>query len=515
MKKTTPIHANKSDNLSLSMRDFFVIMLTISLYLAWSAYRALQFEVIDGVVIPNPEPLWYAAIFTVVMLGVPNWRIGVRYAGYASIISVLPLLPTFNVIKDTGSLAMMLVALLFMASLVRQSSLPKMNCRLIYIIGLFLLLSFVSILSGYYVHGNSLYVKDGILRLIFYSTMCAYLIVVWHAFSHNLLNQYALFNTFYRVAVASIVIGVFGVCVILFANYHWQNDTAWGLSYFDRLKSSFSVPAQASLFFAASTCMFMHQWVFSHKKTTKLVSAICLSMVVMLVIATGSRSGKLLIFLPLIVGIMYAPYRRISIVLMVLYASAIFPTAYYRSIISQPIPFMITQVNGLSTSVTIGDLVPKKDWGEIPAEGSGNMGVTLFQDEHRSNYLFLSANKIRVNPWVGAGLGLSGKAGTDVVDPHNSIMLVSMESGIPAAIMFALLIAYLLIKLYICYRVSVDEYNRGAIIAISTAVIVILAGGAVWSNHLHSDFWFVMAVGLSLTAHRSHNCSLQRVKSHA
>lgn len=462
------------------------------MYVAWGLYRTTMFPETDGSVIPRSEPFWFVVFALIGIVAMVNKNVGIRFTIFAAIFSILPLLPAMNVFRGYSIL---LVSILIVRSLVFDEitkCVRIVSSSIIFkIFALFIVSGFISLFVNVY-EGSDEYFKDGLLRLFYYLSIFSFVVIILGDIARKKLSSKFIFSSMYIAMVASSILGLVGVLYIALGQYPWQSDTALGFSYFDRLKSTFSVPSQAGVFFVATIPFMFFYYKNTPSHLLRVLSLCVLLIMPFLVMATGSRSAKVAIIVCFLSLVVFPLYRRFALILLPLYLVVTVWSFDYRSIFSLSIA---GQPLGEYVDKSWSDTTNQQEF--IPVIGSGKVD-SFVSDENRIDKLKKALILISENPFIGVGPGLSGKWGTAYSDPHNNILFIVVEQGVLGGGLFLYLVGYVVYKSVKLIRSGNGDRYSSFVYSALISFCIFFVGGVFWTSQLHSEFWCSFIVLLAI-----------------
>jgi hypothetical protein len=205
-------------------------------------------------------------------------------------------------------------------------------------------------------------------------------------------------------------------------------DTYWGLGYYDRLKLMFDGPGIASVYFV----VVMNFGIYALSDRNELIAGWArgewvrrsLYFLVLvspwLIVASGSRIGRITLALSVLVGCLSRPVRRASLILL---PSAIVALALAADF--QSFPSSIRYASGLVS----------QNFDDTATMEKLRLKDRFFEPEERVDLAASALLAFRESPLlnkaIGMGYGVSGFRESTYSSPHNELMNLVTEVGVP------------------------------------------------------------------------------------
>ena len=110
--------------------------------------------------------------------------------------------------------------------------------------------------------------------------------------------------------------------------------------------------------------------------------------------------------------------------------------------------------------------------------------------------------QVQSHPWLGVGTDIDLSLGDSGNTPHNGYLSIAVTNGVPALILFLLLVAASLREAWFASRHAREEWQRPMAVAISAALVGVLVHNLVDSTFMFppilQGFWMVAAIAARL-----------------
>lgn len=287
------------------------------IYAAWSVY----IEVISPksplnyfVSIVSTPVFWFCMLipFAIVFF---DRKTAVLYAIAVSAFGAFPLLGKLYFITDPIILFGMLMFFTWLTE--RRQTWDLSGESLIgyrWLTGFFVWGALSVVLSGLFDVPGLLAIKNGVIKFLAFALHIVALVVIVEAVrkrhvSHDALTRAAL------IALSVSWVGLtLGVLVYFFADFAWQSLTGGGLLFFDRVKGFNRDTNTAALVLFILTCTSIRLIATKGKSPVARLGWLFLATMPILAVGIGSRSGKLLLIMALICGVLWTKRRLFAVV---------------------------------------------------------------------------------------------------------------------------------------------------------------------------------------------------------
>lgn len=472
-------------------RAVLASLVAMGVYLAWSIARSFWVEQSAGDPPIGPDwiPFEKSFLFLVplIFIAIVAMRCpgdGIWFMMATSILMIPPVIPHVPFIREYGHLVIWVFIISLAFHHIRLFVTPTTHARngigfawlrdadlAVIGTGLFLIQGVVSLLLNQMIAPNLLMAKLGISELLLYLSYLALLVWFTETTRRQWMTYRPIMGGLIFAASAAVVLGVFGCVAIYFNGVVPGNDTAFGFGYWDRLKTTFSGPDHAGIFYAAAITVFLHFGAMAGttRRAAYLWALVALATIAVLIIATGSRSARLIALLPLAVGLIYRPYRRATLIVLPVYAAAYYFGFYFRSL------------NGLfNVFIVDGSLAYQ------------NIKQYFWNDPERLRLakeaveLLLESSVLQL--LLGFGPGVAGYTQLNYPSPHLTVLDIVVEQGLIGLLLASLVVTSFLRKLA-AVVLSRKDGVQSAAVTMLTSLLVLVAGGFVYANQTWMFLW--------------------------
>jgi O-antigen ligase len=116
--------------------------------------------------------------------------------------------------------------------------------------------------------------------------------------------------------------------------------------------------------------------------------------------------------------------------------------------------------------------------------------------------------QVRRQPWLGVGTDIDLSLGDSGNTPHNGYLSIAVTSGVPALVLFLLLVANALREGRFASRRAREEWHRPMAVAVSAALVSVLVHNLVDSTFMQpailQSFWMFAAIAARLGQEARH-----------
>jgi hypothetical protein len=240
-------------------------------------------------------------------------------------------------------------------------------------------------------------------------------------------------------AIAQIPLSLVAIVLLIITPLVPGSDTVYGLGYWDRMKTTFSGPDHASAFFVASVPLLVWWRTWNKGRIARILSTVYLQLAPWLLMATGSRMGKIAMLFVLGAGLLQATSRRVILQMLPSSLFAFCVGFYFQSF---PAALCSFYFKIMKPAVNLMPLLPatwEDAWLAVkpPINEAGVHGLSLkgrfFQDAVRWQLLketieaFMAASPL--NKLFGFGLGVAGNRLSGFPSPHMTPLDTLIELG--------------------------------------------------------------------------------------
>lgn len=328
----------------------------------------------------------------------------------------------------------------------------------------------VSLIANAISQSDSFLLKTGVIKIIMTLIQIGAILSMLSSQSRRSGFYEYLLKSWRLAAVIALVPGLIGTYVITFGNLPYSPDTGYGLVYFRRLTSTFNDPNSACLFYACSLPLFFNKRRDSLSAQTRLFYLTCVFLLLLLVIATGSRAGKVA------VGAIF-------------FAALSIPSLRGSVWVPALIGSMILAMTWSFRSLRGGEVV---EFGGAISFVERRSEEGFFVDDDRMRDVTVGLQMSARSFLFGYGPGTPGMG--DLPQPHNQILSAIFELGILGGILH---LSLLVGSLAVLWRLKSSRHPE---IASASATLFPAMVGYVVMSQFHSPsshMLFAFLIGLT------------------
>lgn len=345
--------------------------------------------------------------------------------GGSAALGVFPAIPKLPFLQDLTHVMLLLFVVANWRSLraLRKIHTP-VDLRLAAYLA-FLLIAALSVAVNFLQRGDVWQLKVGLSQLLLLGTLLMVLFVMFFSSAPTTFNL--LRKGFLDSAQLAAAFGCVALVLLVVTPYSSGltgdgQDTLWGLAYFDRLKLMFDGPGVAAIYFVGG--MSLAILVLSeHGNGTKSWSRIGLLFLVQaspwLIVATGSRVGKIALVALILTGLLYKSVRRVSLIALPATFIALLIALDFQSFPSAVqywIGFIFPELFDTSTLEKLrlaGRFLALEERGDLMRHA-----IAMFREAPL------------INQVIGLGYGVSGYRLSLYPSPHNQFVGLLVEVGL-------------------------------------------------------------------------------------
>jgi hypothetical protein len=385
--------------------------------LAWCFIRSYYLEEGmpsqgDGVPISVRALLFLALIVPTFFIlrkdALTAWFVGLSVAG--GTVPNLPLLPFF---QDYTHVVVALWAVILSVPLLRQASDRQLPVFMLCFI-FFMIVCAISWAANFWSFGNVWQAKIGVAFMVQYGTLGVVLCSIATQKSEARSRFYALLDGFVWGAFGQALVSLIVVSLLFYLPYAQGNDTIFGLSYYDRLKSTFQGPVALGMFFLSSFPLVLLWMRRNRGWPTRGLEWVALGycqLLPWLLIATGSRTARVMSVATM--GMLLAAPKTRRATLILLPSASL---AYYLGFTYQSFPSAVSSFLGHKESLSnnlAGRFFEVSDRMELTKEA-----IAALKDSTLMSKL------------IGFGPGTGGYRISGFPEPHNMILNELSQTGV-------------------------------------------------------------------------------------
>ncbi|MCG9095344.1 O-antigen ligase family protein [Laribacter hongkongensis] len=362
--------------------------------------------------------------------------------GGSAALGVFPAIPKLPFLQDVTHVALILFLVANWRSLrVCWNNRTQIDPRLVAYLA-FLLLAVVSVAVNFLQRGDVWQLKVGLSGLLLLGVLLMALCVMVVSPAPTVFNQ--LRNGFLDSAQIAAAFGCLAIVLLVVTPYSTGltgdgRETLWGLAYFDRLKLMFDGPGVAAIYFVGAMGFAVHA-LSEYGNATRGWSRTRLLFLVQvspwLIVATGSRVGKIALGVLILTGLSWKSVRRASLIALPMTFAALLIALDFQSFPS-------------AVKFQLGYFFPEFfDTGALEKLRLAGRFLAL---EERGDLMYHAIGTIReaplLNQIIGMGYGVSGYRSSLYPSPHDQFISLIVQVGVLG------FVSYLLFWLTCSWRV--------------------------------------------------------------
>jgi hypothetical protein len=356
------------------------------------------------------------------------WFVGLSVAG--GTVPSLPLLPFFQ--DYTHVVVILWAVILSFTPLKEKSDRPLPLFILCFIF--FMIICAISWAVNFWKLGNVWQAKIGIVYLVQYGALAVILYSVATRKDEVRSRFHALLDGFVWGAFGQALLSLIGVSLLFYLPYAQGNDTIFGLSYYDRFKSTFHGPVALGMFFLSSlplVLLWMHRrGSGGMTRSSGWIAMVYCQLLPWFMMATGSRTARVMSVATM--GMLLATPKTRRAALILLPSTFL---AYYLGFTYQSAPSAVSSFLGNKESL------------------SNNLAGRFFEVSDRLELTMEAFTAIKdstlMAKLIGFGPGTGGYRISGFPEPHNMIFNEIAQTGVlgfTAMLCFLLAIALPLLR---------------------------------------------------------------------
>ena len=398
--------------------------------------------------------------------------------GASPALGVFPEINFFPFIKEFTHLVMFIT----LYSLVQQGKnyFLEINKRTKIFFSLWLFSAF-SVLLNYALYSDAWQLKVGISDLVLFAVFCGLLLFLDNKIIESKLALEILLRGFLHSIILISIVGIAITIVIAQIPYIYNdpssgivmkgangigNYTIYGLGYFNRLTLLFPGPVYAGVFFCLGTALTIYHLSLKDQiKNTRILVIIILQAFPWLIMASGSRTAKILLIITLLILCTNRRYRIYILYMMPSVVAALYISFWFNSLpnaintlISILNDYITIWSNGANATFFGDDLKKTEDLMWMSMKGN------FLEDPIRMELIADTKNFFidspMVNKVIGIGLGASGYSLSDFPSPHQVFPAILIEIGIVGLVIFLYAIWQLIISLLQVNSCDKNNYDK-------------------------------------------------------
>lgn len=368
--------------------------------------------------------------------------------GGSAALGVFPAMPKLPFLQDvTHALLVLFLAANWRSLRAWQGIRTQLDARLTsYLV--FLLVAVASVVVNFLQRGNAWQLKVGLSGLLLLGILLMALSIMVVSSAPTIFNQ--LRKGFLDSSQIAAVVGCVALILLLVMPYSTGlngdgRDTLGGLAYFDRLTLMFDGPGVAAIYFVGAMGFAVHA-LSEHGNAIKGWSRTRLLFLVQvspwLIVATGSRVGKIALFVLILTGVSWKSVRKASLIAL--------PTTFAALLIALDFQSFPSAVK-----FHLGYVFPEiYDTRELEKLRLGGRFLALEERKDLINHTIVAVRESPLlSKMIGMGYRVSGYSSSLYPSPHNQFVGLIVQVGVLG---FA---SYLLFWLTCSWRVLASAWR--------------------------------------------------------
>lgn len=433
---------------SQTINNRYVLAYMFLLFLGFAFARSTGYPDAASLLVKR-GPLLLSGLFLLLIALPIIWIVVVPsrtayFFGASPALGMFPSVPHLPFLQEVTHL-MVFVAI---ASLWRAlpPSFRRLDSRL-WIYFAFVAIAVASVIVNFAIHGSLWQLKLGVSNLLMLSAFGVYLLLLHQNCTDRRGMFVEMLNGFMHSAFWATGIGLATIVLLFVIPYssgtnQIGNDAIFGLAYFDRMQLLFVGPTFAGVFFVVAMG-FAISLAAGKKGSSKLLIIAFLQFAPWLIMASGSRVGRICLIVMMVVCLVQKPLRQTA--LLALPSSLL---ALAIGLEFQSLPSAVKYFVGLF----FPKILDPEQFAPLSLAGrffDGGERTVLVQSA--SNFF---ANSSILNWVLGHGFGVAGFRTASFPSPHQQPMDLLIEVGI-----FGLLAYYALLTSFVlhAYKAKLTE----------------------------------------------------------
>lgn len=425
-----------------TINNRYVLAYMFLLFLGFAFVRSTGYMDAASLLV-NKGPLLLSGLFLLLIALPLTWMVVVPsrtayFFGASPALGMFPSLPHLPFLQEVTHL-MVFVAI---ASMWRTRPLisGRLDSRL-WIYFVFVGIAVASVMVNFALHGSLWQLKLGVSYLLMLSAFGVYLLLLHQNYTDRRGMFIEMLHGFMHSAFWAMGIGLATIVLLFFIPYssgtnQIGNDAIFGLAYFDRMQLLFVGPTFAGVFFVVAMG-FAISIAAGKKGSSKLLIIAFLQFAPWLIMASGSRVGRIGLIVMMVVCLVQKPLRHTA--LLALPSSLL---ALAIGLEFQSLPSAVKYFVGLF----FPKIFDPEHFAPLSLAGR-------FFDGGERTVLVQSASSFFANSsilnWVlGHGFGVAGFRTATFPSPHQQPMDLLIEVGIVGLLAYYAFLASLFLHAY-------------------------------------------------------------------
>ncbi len=424
----------------------------------------------------NELPTWIALFAGGFLLAISAFFVWVAqspdrasyFLGASVALGELPEIPKLYFLKDVAHLALFVFVVAHWRSANVVQQLRSMTDIRLRSYVLFLILAVVSVGLNFVLRGDVWQLKVGLLGLWTLAVLLVTLCVIFANPGPRIFRS--LYRGFLESAPIAAALGLAAVVLLLITHYSAGatgdgRNTLWGLGYFDRLTFLFDGPSVAACYFVVAMSFAICE-LSKHRDATKKWLRVGFLFLVQispwLIVASGSRVGKIALLVLIVSGLIWKPVRRAT---LIAFLSAVL--AMWVSLDFQSLPSAL--------GYRLGQVLP--EYFDPQFFEKLRLGERFFVLEERGDLMRDSIQVMReapfVNQLIGMGYGVAGYRTSPYSEPHNQFMGVVVEVGVLGVLALGYFALICVWRAFVLLR-GLPQSQQSSVWAFSVSLVALL-----------------------------------------
>lgn len=415
-----------------STENFFLLCLLFIVFVALGVLRSMGWS-LTSIAEDKAELGWvtivgYALLFILCISFI--WVIqaperATYLLGSSAALGVFPKIPGLPFLQDVTHVALALFVIANWRNLhpwmeIRTPTDLRLKAFLT-----FLFISTASVIINFMLRGDVWQLKVGISGLFLLGLLFVALSIMIKSPTNRIFSD--MYDGFLDSAKIATVLGVIVITLSLVTPYSTGieddgRDTLWGLEYFDRLKLMFDGPGIAASYFVGAMAFVIYalsQCGSTIKGWSRNWLLFLVQALPWLVVASGSRVGRIALAILILAGLLWSPVRRASLIALPMTIAALLIMMDFQSFPS-------------AVKYSLGHIFPEHF--NIEKIDDLRLHARLFALEERGDLLKHSISALQeesmLRKIIGIGYGITGYRTSPYPSPHNLFLGLIIQVGI-------------------------------------------------------------------------------------
>jgi hypothetical protein len=345
--------------------------------------------------------------------------------GGSAALGVFPAIPKLSFLQDVTHVVLILFVVANWRNLsvrreIRMMADPRIKSYVV-----FLLAAVTSVVVNFLLRGDVWQLKVGLSGLLLLGLLFMVLCLMVASPASEIFSQ--LHKGFLDSAQIAAALGGIVLLLLLVMPYSTGlagdgQNTLWGLGYFDRLTLMFEGPGVAAIYFVGAMSFAIYalsEYGSSIKGWSRMRLLFLVQVSPWLIVASGSRVGKIALVVLILTGLLWKPVRRASLIALPMTLAALLIALDFQSFPT-------------AVKFYLGHIFPELF--DINALEKLRLAGRFLALEERGDLIHHAAAAVQeaplLNQIVGMGYGVSGYRTSPYPSPHNQFVGLIVQVGV-------------------------------------------------------------------------------------